>query len=98
MNDLRVVSLNSIKVSVVWGFYDTHWLSLKQIGVEVSSKLFPAVGFRSICEKRNVTKSRNRERLFFLVTSFTELREHFWFWNIKTNLTIHSDVPEVIKQ
>lgn len=62
LNDLRVVSLNSIKVSVVWGFYDTHWLSLKQIGVEVSSKLFPD---HSICEKRNVTKSKNRERLFF---------------------------------
>lgn len=35
---------------------------------------------------------------FFLVTSFPELREHFRFWDIKTNLTVHSDVPEVIKQ
>lgn len=74
LNDLRVVSLYSIKVSVLWGFHDTHGLSLKQIGVEVSSKPFPD---HSICEKRNFTKSRNRERLLFLVTSFPELREHF---------------------
>lgn len=94
MNDFRVVSLNSIKVSVVWGFYDTHWLSLKQIGVEVSSKLFPD---HSICEKRNVTKSRNRERLFFSCNIIYRT-ERTWFWNIKANLTIHSDVPEVIKQ